>query len=388
MAYYYKVQIQKDHLRERLVLNAQSGIQSLLASKLTLDSAMTTDLYGNGKDSVFIRTTCWGLFEVGYVRAFSHRDSVSRTIMLGTVADSIWSAALYLVDQGRPVTLAGSTLLKGTVYLPEAGPKRGWIEGSNFANEKLVQGQVKKSSNQLPPLDKAFLKQLLRQVDPHPKGTYLTEKEMQVDSIVAPFDRPSLRIHSKGRPLEIGNITLKGNIIISSDTLILVSSSAKLHHVLLSAPVIKFKEGFTGNLQAFATDSIVAGEDCHFTYPSSLSLLEIDSSENRPKILLAKKCTLEGVALVYVTFIDRSLATFFINKGAEVEGQIYADGQTSLEGGVYGTLVCNKLLLIRPSGIYENHLLDCSIDRTKLSPHFLGSPLFTNTKKGIVSWLD
>lgn len=388
MAYYHKVQVQRDQLRERLILNAESAIQLMLVSKDFQDSTKVMDLYGEQKDSVLMRKSVWGLFEVGYVRAFSHGDTVSRTFFMGTLPDSVWQSALYLLDQGRPVTLAGKTLIKGTAYLPEAGPKRGWVDGKNFEREKLVEGEIKKSGSKLPDLQQDFLKEMLKQVDCQYKGPSLPEKVLSQDSLVASFDQPTLRIHSKGRPLDLGRVVLKGNIIISSDTMITVSSHAVLQNVLLSAPVIKFKDDFKGSIQAFATDSILTGENCQFRYPSSLSLLEMDSVDNRPRLVLSKKCRMEGVLFQYVTFIDRSLATLTLKEGAEVSGQIYADGQTSMEGTLFGTLVCNKFLLTRPSGVYENHLLDCTLDRTQLSPHFLGSPLFSSQRKGIAQWLD
>ncbi len=388
MAYYYKVQIQRNLLRERLIRNADSAIQLLLASATETDTLQTSDLYGKGEDSVTVRKGNWGMFEVANVRAFSHRDTVHRTLMSGAVADSLWSAALYLLDQGRPITLAGSTLIKGTAYLPEAGPKRGWVDAKNYDKEKLVYGDIKKSSNRMPSLREERLKRLTLQVDYKKAAFQYTEDALQTDSLIAPFDRPCMQIGSKGKPLSIGNIILKGNILLVSDTLILVSAQAKLQNVLLSAPAIKFEAGFQGKVQAFATDSILTGENCQFQYPSSLVLLEMDSSENKPRLVLEKGSLLQGIAMVYVTFLDRSMATLAVRKGAEVQGQIYSDGLMQMDGTLFGTLVCSKLLLSLPSGIYENHLLDCTIDRSKLSPYFLGSSLFPFKRKGIVQWLE
>jgi hypothetical protein len=388
IAYFHRARIQHNQLEERLVRNIQSAIALELASNDYKDSVKILDLYGEGKDSVWIGKTTWGLFEVTLVKAFSRGDTLARTYMAGSMPDSVWKAALYLLDQGRPVTFAGKTLVKGTAYLPEAGPTRGWVDGRNFEREKLVDGELKKSTSKLPSLNATFLAKLLKQVAINRKTPSTNNKVLQADSIVVAFDQPTLHVHSAGKPLRLGRILVKGNIILSSDTLIEVSTDTRLENVILTAPNITFGDNFKGSVQAFATDSILAGEGCYFSYPSSLTILEIDSVDNRPRLVLAKKCRLEGVVFQYVSFIDRSLALLDVREGATVTGQVYADGLTCLQGKVAGTLACNKFTLYRPSGVYENHLLDCEIDRSKLSRFFLGSPLFSSQQKGIAKWLD
>lgn len=385
IGYFSRLQIQQNQQKEKLARNLRSAIQLLISDSVS-DSSQTFDLYGEAKDSVTIGTRQWGMYEIAYARTFSRGDTLSTTFMLGVKPDSVYKSALYLLDQGRPVTFAGNTLVKGIAYLPEAGAKRGWVDGKNFEREKMVEGEIRKSESRLPELNKAFLQKMLKSIDFKGRGVY--HLPLPKDSIKVSFFHKTIRFHRTGSPLRLNAVFAKGNVVFSSDTLIEVGANAQLENVILCAPNIKFESGFKGKIQAFATDSILVGEDCHFRFPSALCLLEVDSIDNRPKIHLSKGVKLEGSLLQYVTFLDRSLATTTISTGAIVEGVVYADALVSIEGSVFGSLVCNKFLLNRPSGVYENHLLDCTLDRTKLSKYFLTSPLFLNKKKDIVAWME
>ena len=365
--------------------NLRSAIQ-LLISESVVDSSLTLDLYGEAKDSVIIGTRQWGIYEVGYASAFSRGDTISSTFMLGVKPDSIYKSALYLLDQGRPVTFAGNTLVKGIAYLPEAGAKRGWVDGKNFEREKMVEGETRKSESRLPELNKVFLQKMLKAIDF--KGKHIVNLPLPKDSLKVSFFQSTQRFHRSRKPLVLNSISAKGNVVFSSDTLIVIGPNVHLENVILVAPNIKFEDGFKGRVQAFASDSIIVGKNCHFKYPSALALLEIDSVDNRPMIQIEAGSRLEGSLLQYVSFLDGSLATTFISKEAVIEGVAYTDGLISLEGSVFGSLICNKFLLSKPSGTYENHLLDCTLDRTKLSKYFLMSPLFLDKKKDIVSWME
>lgn len=384
-AYHFRLQAQQNQIRERLLRNCESGITWLLATQQA-DTHHTLDLFGQSKDSITISKRQWGMYEIGQVQAYVQGDTLSRTALIGAEPDSIWSSALYLADQGRPVTFAGKTLVKGTAYLPESGVKRGWVDGHNFEYEELIRGAARRSNKHLPILPSKTVTQLLKQVDFKSTNKKSIDLLMQ-DSVVARFDDPLVKIHGGNTVVKVENIVLKGHIILSSDSMIYVAASARLEQIILSAPKIYFERRFKGNVQAFATDTLVTGEDCHFTFPSTLGMLEIDSIDNRIWMMLGKKCIFEGVMFQYVQFLDRSSSTLHIHPEAIVKGQVYADGLTSLEGKVHGTLVCSKFWMSRPSGVYENHLLDGEIDRTRLSKDFAGSTLFSHRKKRVAKWL-
>jgi hypothetical protein len=75
-------------------------------------------------------------------------------------------------------------------------------------------------------------------------------------------------------------------------------------------------------------------------------------------------------------------------KETHFSGQIYWDGIFNISGHVNGSIACKKFLLRTPSSIYENHLMDITIDLDSLSKHYTGIDLTPSEKiKTIIKWL-
>jgi hypothetical protein len=51
-----------------------------------------------------------------------------------------------------------------------------------------------------------------------------------------------------------------------------------------------------------------------------------------------------------------------LNKAFQLIGNAYSSNYTNAQGSIYGSIFCQTLLLQTPSGVYENHLLNCVID--------------------------
>ena len=60
-----------------------------------------------------------------------------------------------------------------------------------------------------------------------------------------------------------------------------------------------------------------------------------------------------------------------------------------MKGQVHGSLYTDKFLLSTPSSVYENHLLNATIDASALPASFVGVGLLnTNSEKKVVAWLE
>ena len=51
-----------------------------------------------------------------------------------------------------------------------------------------------------------------------------------------------------------------------------------------------------------------------------------------------------------------------LNRNFELIGNAYSSNYTDAQGQLFGSVICQTLLLQTPSGVYENHLLNCIID--------------------------
>ncbi len=297
--------------------------------------------------------------------------------------------ALYLADQDKPLSLCGNTLIKGTCYLPKAGVKRAYIEGQSFSGDKLIDGPVKESQREIPEINKELIKSITsfaqKAVSDIPAST---GEEAGQDSIINSFENNTICIVSTG-PLRIDRKVYHGNIALISRKSIKISAGADLKDIILFAPRIEIEENFSGNLQAFATDTLIVGKKCKLAYPSVMGLISKNKTGS-PMLLVGEETEIAGA--VFAIQEEKKdipvLVKVILEKNAKLTGQLYTDGVLDLKGIVYGTVLCSRFILSTPSSVYENHLLNAIIDNSKLSPYYAGIQLTKNVSvKKIVKWL-
>ncbi len=389
LSFHYKIQNRENLLQKKLERNTNSAIALLMNDSEVGDALNTIDLYGEESDSVQIKRTSWGVFEVATVKAFSGKYQLTKTVEYGYSPDETLSAAIYLADLSRPLNLCGKTKITGNCYLPEAGVKRGYIEGKSFEGATLINGITKKSKNALPILNKEIIKKLEGYFKAafFSSGNYKEVDLSGIDSLSNSFLDSTVLI----RLTTISDRHLSGNIIIYSDKPISVEANARLEDVLIVAPSIIIRKGFIGNLQAFATDSLLVEENCTLKYPSALGVLKKDHKTQQPFIRILNNVALTGIVFTsqseFATDLQQSLIS--IDKESVLTGQLYADGFADIKGEVRGMVYCSKFLLKTRSSVYENHLMDAIIDRSKLSRNYAGSGLLASgNKKKIIKWLE
>jgi len=115
---YFKEQEKIVYLtQEVLFRNALSGIHLAIASDslISVGDNKYFDLYGNNTDSVVIKKMNWGSYQVILSKAFLKSKSQRKAALIGSVPDSTCKSALYLQDNGKPLTLCGKTLIKARV---------------------------------------------------------------------------------------------------------------------------------------------------------------------------------------------------------------------------------------------------------------------------------
>ncbi|MFI5219203.1 MAG: hypothetical protein ACHQNT_06910 [Bacteroidia bacterium] len=382
-----------NNISERLLLNANSGINILMSENgfIPMNKKTTLDLFNDGTDSVTLERKDWGGFEIFSSVAFSGNNRIGKTALIGYDYFDSKETALYLCDLGKPLSLCGKTLIKGTCFLPKSGVKRAYIEGQNFTGDKLIDGTIKLSTSQLPPVNKELINRLkdifIAQAGETDSIVNFEESEIP-DTITRSFSESTLFIYSKENMLLSGK-NLSGNILLYSKKNIRVESNNEMHDVLLFASSVSFEENFTGTVQAFASDSIIVKSSCRIKYPSVLGIIQEKNSADNLFIRLEKDAQITGILFASqdVSTTEKNI-TIYIQKNSEFSGQLYSSGNADIQGSVFGSVFCKKIMLRTPSSIYENHLLNATIDNSRLSVHFTGISLVEQSKnKKIVKWL-
>jgi cytoskeletal protein CcmA (bactofilin family) len=181
-------------------------------------------------------------------------------------------------------------------------------------------------------------------------------------------------------------VILKGNILISSDTLVEIHPTAVLEDVIVKAPVIRVKKGANISAQLLAADTLIIEEDCVLHYPSIIAV----RSEQRGFITIAGNTKVYG-DLWYKSGKDPGSTSIdvHIDKEAGITGRLMVErGNLQLRGKVRGEVYAEDFILHHPVGIYKNHLLSVQIDRRALwEPYLFPVKAREKDKANVIKWL-
>jgi hypothetical protein len=392
-AYYYKFEYQKKFRYSRLESNLQSGLNILLAGE---DTSFTTEktfsLFGGDADSVFLKKLNWGIYDIGVAKAIIQKDTLYQTLSIANCIDSAKWAAIYLVDEDRPFSLSGKTTIRGDAYIPKAGVQEAYIDNKAYSGDKrLIIGTKRTSAKTLPVLNANRLTLLQSFFN---KDSTIVRTLPKVDSLQQSFLLPTQVFNFKKQAQTLSNIRLKGNIILRSDTSIVIDSTAELYNILIFAKSITIKSGFHGNCQLFATDSIFVEARCHFDYPSCLGVLRYKSavSATQEKISLGPGDYFSGIIFNYEKAQNQLKPSISIGKHTQVIGQLYSQGilelkdSTEVDGSVFTSLFYYRNTFT----LFENYLINTTINSKALSPYYLSGDLLpvTTKKKKVLQWLE
>ena len=394
LSYYSKLDYERFIIEQNVSNNAQSAIAICIAEDNLDENKVITDLYEEGKDSVEYSKKWWGCYKAICVKAFSKGFSRSYYFLAGSSLPI--DTSLITKENGKALSLCGETVLKGMCMLPKAGLERAYIEGQNFVGDKLIDGDMLQAPATIPGINEKFIEylekklsfQLLESDSLLDYETFLSK-----DSLVNSFLNRTLVVQSSGTIL-LSNKYIKGNILLFASNKIIIEENSHIEDALLVAPQIEIKDNFSGSLQAIASDTIKAGKEVHLNYPSSLTVLyKEDTTKGRkvPAIILDENSFCSGSLIALKKNEGNSLVNPLIKIGKEsmIQGLIYSQGYTDLQGSLHGTLITNGFILVTPSSVYENHLLNATIDRKSLSDFFVaGLILNKNPGKKIVKWLN
>jgi hypothetical protein len=392
-AYLYKLQYQKKFRYDQLENNLASATTILLNSSDTsfLQNKIFS-LFSTYADSVSLERIPWGIFDVGITKAFIQKDTLYRSFSFANVIDSSKWAALYLIDEDRPFSLSGKTTVRGDVYIPKAGVQTAYVDNKAYEGDKrLIIGTKHNIKKKLPQLNENKLKQLQRFFSAQVAGDSVFFVK---DSIQNSFLAPTHIFNLKKIVKTLENLTITGNIILLSDTTLIIDSTAILKNVQVYARSILVKAGFHGTCQLFATDSIKVESNCKFGYPSCLGGLRFEAPAPgaQLKISVGANTVFNGAILSFSKTDNPMKPLILLDKNVKIIGQVYSQGILQLKdkAEINGSVFTSRFLYKNAFTIFENYLINATIDSKALSSYYLTSPLLpvSGKKKKILQWLE
>lgn len=361
LAYYNTRSVQAKNSELQLQLSLESGFEMARSEYYTANAADTWQQMPYNNDSILMRKKAWGCYVLIDVKAKNAHFRLNRTGLFGTMA---WrDTALVLAEQNRQIGLAGKIRFRGKCYLPKAGIKSAYIEGTGFSDLNAVRPYIFPAPEYIPQLDERYLETIAQSqsgIDPYTDSLL----SFMPDEWNQSFKQHTAVVQQGS--MVLSNRSLRNNIKLIASDVITVENTAQLTNVLLIARKVIFKKGFRGTVHVICRDSIVTEDECEFAYPSSFCVYSErvpDSLRGMVRgIFFGTDCKFKGGLLAATDKKNLSRTMIRLNRHFELIGNIYSSDYADAQGNLYGSLCCRTLLLQTPSGVYENHLYNCFID--------------------------
>jgi hypothetical protein len=331
----------------------------------------------------------WGVYNIAGVKSSWKNIEFKKIAFCGQRVFHSGKTGLYMADEGKYLSIAGTTRLTGDCYLPSLGIRSVYIDGKPYSGKKLMYGTEKRSKNKLPEIDPI----LLQKTENLLEGIFDSEDSLGSsaglfgsETIERSFEKSALIYDVKGAVV-LDNMKLNGKIIIRSDSLVFLGSNLHTSDIIVVAPIVVADKSFKGSIQIVARDSVLIDKDCELDYPSSIMVYNYAGTK---AFCYIQENVLVSGGIVCITQQEQGNSELILSKGSVVSGIVYTSGKTTLSGSVYGSLFTNSFYLKTPRGYYEDHLLEGVVDPESLLPDFAGPSVFVEqqTRQEIIQWVN
>lgn len=370
---------------------ADAGINYALDVKdAPIDTLAITNLE-NQNQKVKIQIAPWGIFEKAIAITQHRKKKFKKIAIIAGEFESETSPTLYLQESYNPLTLVGNTKIKGNAFLPSQGVKPGYIAGQSYYGTQLIYGKVEKSGLRLPevnPKTRTYIEDLTNNNQSFEEQNILLAPNKKVINF---FKNKTKYLYSTN-DIVLNQMEIIGNVIIKSNTKIIVTKATNLRDIILIAPEIEIQDYTAGTFQAIATKKITLGNQCKLNYPSALALWDNPkmsiNQDTDNGIFIAKESQIKGVVCYFNDNKNTSdfNAKIILEEKAKIKGQVYCQGSFELKGIVSGAVYAREFVANQAGSMFINHIYNGMIENKNI-PQKYGGVLLENSPKMVAKWL-
>ncbi|WP_295940252.1 polymer-forming cytoskeletal protein [uncultured Alistipes sp.] len=309
---------------------------------------------------VFVKTNPWGLYEAVEICT---ADSLMRVCrLLGVQPDA--GNTLYYADNRSAVTLAGQTVLQGTLHMPQNGLIYGRIGSDFYRGAEIPRTTIRQAEKSI----RAATADVRIRIGELLAETELVDEGMLPDSLGHSFLADSALFIRVGSA-EIGDCSLRGKIVLCADEL-RIDSTCRMEHLVVSARKITVGRGARITAQLFARDTVLVESRAVLEYPSGIYA--------RQFVELGSRSEVNGYAIVCDTATRKKIAANYRqDRTARLRGLLYVDGVAQVQGIVAGSAVLKQAVYFSPQGYYKDMLYDVAV----LENPVTAQPLWLDSKR-------
>ncbi|MFP9119337.1 hypothetical protein ACLI08_16230 [Flavobacterium sp. RNTU_13] len=313
----------------------------------------------------------YGAFPVVTAGTFMGNDTVVSSHLVGCGHKD--NTALYIPERGLKTGYSGKVGFLGDVYVPDA-----YLTAALVVNTPAslnFNGVIKESEASLPKPIKS-IGGVNRGDGVAAKNIYNVLKEGRLSNS---FRNNPLYVSVSSR---LSEVTVKGNVIISSPDSLSVSSSAHLEDVIIIAPKVSFEEGFEGSVQVFADYSITLGANAKLLYPSFLCINSDTEAITNIKLNPSSEIY-GGIALLGSDYTRVHKNNIYIEENVKAVCDIYCTGDVSLKSDVQGSVYTNRVSY-KTNVIHENVIANVTVGGAGRPGYFVAVPMMYKDKYEVV----
>ena len=334
-------------------------------------SNSTLDLFDNGIQSNAI-VKPWGFYEILVTKSIFKKDTLLQTVLIGEKQKSN-NLALYLTDTNKGLFMVDKASIKGNAKLPAKGIKSGYITTNAYKNNTFLSGDQSLSKTKLPEINNRIFEYYDHFKD---SDHYQIPLDALNDTVYRSFDKPTLEVLVN--TINIKQKKLTGNIVLVSKDSIHIKNNNSFENIIIKAPKVVFEKGFRGNVQVESDQLITLEENVILEYPSGILIHK--GKEAQKEVNLKKGSKVLGAVVLTDDDPYKSINKLIkIHEGAEVIGDVFCSGKIELQGVVIGTVYTNAFILQTQASIYDNYIMNGTIDRKSLPDTFIRIPLLKST---------
>lgn len=370
--------------------NLRSGLAYLFSERNFLDSNHAYQLFETDLDSAYYRTESWGLWGLLHGEGVYAGKRVFQSAFFGQEPVKNWKAALYLKEERQPLSMAGFSTIEGQLYLPMAGMRMAYVNGQGYEGPAFDEYLKLPSKAYMPGLRRESLQEIFAQLQQlsipvaSPGKTFSLEEPIQQRV----WHEPAVAINVPGS-LNLGKASIVGKCKIVAKDELLIPANAELEGTLLFARNIRIQAGFVGQIQAFASESIVVEQGVKLNYPS---VLLVGKTGNVPmQMEIQSGSEIEGfIALIgespFLNQADRE-DYLFLAEGSTVWGTVYASRNLDLRSLIRGHVLTANFRFHSPRGRLLNHLVNADIQPRLLSKGYLNPLVQREGSLALLKWI-
>lgn len=369
---------------------SDSGINYTLTNEFGTDTIQIKNLDNNDR-KVKVQQSNWGIFNKITAIAYHRKKIFKKIALLGGYNDSEEVPTLYLQESYNPLTLVGNTKLQGNIFLPSQGVKAGYIAGQSYYGSQLLYGKSDKSSLTLPKINAQSIATVENYLNDFEHITSENKIEILNKKLHNSFKQKTKYFISND-VIILNNVELIGNIIIKSNTKIIITKSTNLKDIIVIAPEIIIENSVNGTFQAIANKNILLGKNCKLNYPSALLLWD-NSKKNvmdklGDKIIIDQNSQINGIVCYFggKQNVSNFNPRIVLEEQSRIKGQVFCQGSFELKGTVSGSAYTKEFVANQAGSSFVNHIYNGIIENTTI-PQKYGGILFEGNTKIVAKWL-